>query len=390
MSSKVKRVALLGSTGSIGTQTLEVITELRESFKVVSLSAGKNIQLVKEQIIAVKPEKVCVQESQDKDELGNFLKENSIECELLSGQEGLEEICADDTLDLVVMAIVGTASLRPTVTALEVGTPIAIACKEVLVAAGDLIMPKAKEKRVPILPIDSEHAALKQCLAGIDEEKKDVSRLILTASGGPFWEKPIDEFKTITKEMALKHPSWIMGSKITIDSATMMNKGLEVIEAYQLFGIPFDQIDVVIHPHSIIHSIVEFSDFTMLAQMGLPDMRFPIQYALTYPDKLPNPWPKTYLVDLPPLTFHQPDLTKFPMLKLAYESGKKGGDYPVILNASNEVAVHQFLHDQIQFYEIPKVVEGALEKASGRAFDSIEEIVELDYAIKKDGGLVYE
>ena len=259
-----------------------------------------------------------------------------------------------------------------------------------MVAAGEWIMSLAKKNNVEILPIDSEHAALKQCLAGINEDPSQVSKLVLTASGGPFWERDKSTFKDITKAMALKHPSWEMGAKITIDSATMMNKGLEIIEAHHLFQIPYDAIKVAIHPKSIVHSLVEFTDGTYLAQLGLPDMRFPIQYTLTYPEKWPSPWPKTNLPSLPDLVFHDPDFDKFPLLRLAYEAGKKGGDYPMVLNAANEVAVHLFLTDQIAFYEIPTYVEKELAMATGQPLSSIEAIIAQDKAIKIRGGMPIE
>ena len=387
---KKRQVAVLGSTGSIGTQTLAVLEAFPNMFSVAAISGYHNLEKLKEQMLAHNPKWLCVGRSQDQDVLQAVAKQYDLQTTVVYGQNGLVEICQDDSLDMVVIAIVGTASLRPTVEAIETGTSVALACKEVLVAAGEIIMPMAKKKGVPILPIDSEHAALKQCLAGVNEEAKCVDKLILTASGGPFWQREKTAFDTITKEMALKHPSWKMGDKITIDSATMMNKGLEVIEAHHLFGIPYDQIEVVIHPHSIVHSIVEFSDHTMLAQMGVPDMRLPIQYALTYPEKHPNLWKKTSLTELPPLTFHPPDFDKFPLLRLAFEEGKKGGVYPMILNAANEVAVHQFLTDQLSFNQIPDKVESIIRDSEVKTVTSIQDIVELDLQIKTDGGLLYE
>ncbi|MSR89309.1 MAG: 1-deoxy-D-xylulose-5-phosphate reductoisomerase, partial [Candidatus Margulisbacteria bacterium] len=303
----IKSVSILGSTGSIGCQSLEVIRAFPERFRVIGLSAGSNIVLLQEQTLIFRPQIICLLTQVDADIMRDFCSANSLLTQVVCGDSGLLELSVFGDPDLLVVAIVGTAALLPTVHAIRQGISIGLACKEILVAAGVYVMALAREKGVSILPIDSEHAAIKQCLAGIVEDEKQVSKLVLTASGGPFWNRSLETFSAITREEALQHPNWTMGSKITIDSATMMNKGLEVIEAHHLFGIDYDRLDVIIHPTSIVHSFVEFSDGTFLAQMGLPDMRFPIQYVLTYPEKLPNPWPKMRFSELKSLTFHAPD-----------------------------------------------------------------------------------
>jgi 1-deoxy-D-xylulose-5-phosphate reductoisomerase len=337
-----KRISILGSTGSIGRQSLEIIREFPDQFDVIGLSASTNITLLQSQILEFLPQFACISDPNLFSKLESFITSHSLSTQPLLGEPGLKELCSFPQ-DLLVMAIVGTAGVYPTSIAIQQGTTIALACKEVLVAAGPQIMTAAHNNAVTILPIDSEHAALKQCLAGIQEDSSQISRLILTASGGPFWNTPQSEFASITPESALKHPNWDMGGKISIDSATMMNKGLELIEAHFLFNVPYEKLDVIIHPQSIIHSIVEFTDGTMLSQMGLPDMRFPIQYALTYPKKWPNPWPKTSLASLKALAFHDPDYDKFPLLKIAIDCGKHGQTYPVVMNAANESAVSLFL-----------------------------------------------
>ena len=277
----------------------------------------------------------------------------------------------------------GTTSLKPTVEAIKHGTHIGLACKEVFVAAGDIVTKHAKKHNVTILPIDSEHAALKQCLAGVNEDMSTVSKLILTASGGPFWNRDPKSFASITLDEALKHPNWSMGQKITIDSATLMNKGLEVIEAHHFFSLPYNQIDVIIHPKSIIHALVEFSDGTMLSQMGLPDMRFPIQYALTYPEKLANPWPKTNLASLGAIEFFEPNLKTFPLLQLAYDTGQLGGTYPAVLNAANEAVVAAFLNKKLAFVDIPKAVQTVVESTTHISHPTLDDIIALDTEIKE-------
>ena len=329
-----KKISILGSTGSIGQQSLEIIREFPNQFEIIGLSAGQNIKQLQKQILEFNPRFAHISEQSLHSQLETFITTNNLSTHALTSQKGLKELCSYPQ-DLLIMAIVGTAGLYPTHIAIQNGITIALACKEVLVAAGPEIITTAKKHNVTILPIDSEHAALKQCLAGVNENPQKVNKLILTASGGPFWNTPLKEFSEITRESALQHPNWEMGGKITIDSATMINKGLELIEAHFLFNIPYEKLDVTIHPQSIIHSMVEFTDGTILSQMGLPDMRFPIQYALTYPEKWDNPWPKTKLSELPPLKFYDPDYEKFPLLKIAIEAGKKGKTYPIVMNAAN-------------------------------------------------------
>ncbi|MGE4169584.1 MAG: 1-deoxy-D-xylulose-5-phosphate reductoisomerase [Candidatus Margulisiibacteriota bacterium] len=379
----MKTLSILGSTGSIGRQTLDIVREFPHQFAIAGLTAGNNIDLFKQQILEFKPKRIGVLTEAAQQTLRAFVADNALHCEVLVGPQGLIDIAAAPDNDLLVVAIVGTASLMPTYRAIEAGIPIGLACKEVLVAAGDRIMALAKTKNVPILPIDSEHAALKQCLAGIQEDPNQVDTLILTASGGPFWNRPATKFSTITREEALRHPKWTMGSKITIDSSTLMNKGLEIIEAHQLFGIGYDSIQAVIHPQSIVHALVEFTDGTHLAQLGLPDMRFPIQYALTYPEKWPNPWPKKPLWELGELTFFEPDVSKFPLLQLAFDCGKAGGSLPAVMNAANEAAVHLFLEGKIGYTDIHRCVAKAVETHIALPEPDIETLVALDAETKE-------
>ena len=355
----MKDIIILGSTGSIGTQTLDVIHEFNDQFRLKGLSAGRNITLLREQIRTYQPDYVCIQAESDY----KLLKQEFPNTTLFYGTEGLNEL-AQLTCDLLVVAIVGTTALKATELGIKAGSPIGLACKEVLVTAGDIFMPLAKDLKVPIYPIDSEHAAIKQCLAGIDEDTKQISKLILTASGGPFFKTDPSVLPSITPEDALKHPNWDMGAKISIDSATLMNKGLEVIEAHHLFSVPYDQIDVVVHPTSIVHSMVEFTDGTVLAQMGSPDMRFPIQYALSYPEKWENPWPKTNLTECGALEFFKPNTSAFPLLKLAFDMGTQGGNAPAIMNAANESAVSLFLSKKIGFMDIHTTILSALRAIS--------------------------
>jgi len=337
----------------------------------------------KDQVKTVKPRLVSVMSREDAVRMREWVASENMDCEVVFGDEGLVRVATEGDLDLVVMAVVGAVGIRPTYEAVKRGISVAIACKEVLVSAGHLVMAGARQFGAEIIPIDSEHAALKQCLAGVHEDQAQVSRLVLTASGGPFFKMPLDQFSQITKAQALHHPNWEMGAKITIDSATMMNKGLEVIEAHHLFSMPFSQIDVVIHPKSIVHSLVEFTDGTFIAQMGTADMRFPIQYAMSYPEKWPNVWPKLSLTEMGDLTFFPPDFDRFPLLKLAYQAGEKGGAYPVILNASNESAVQLFLEDRISFLDISKVVFTALDRFSFSAPQSIEEVLSIDAEVRR-------
>ncbi|HEY55624.1 MAG TPA: 1-deoxy-D-xylulose-5-phosphate reductoisomerase [Dehalococcoidia bacterium] len=377
MGSSVKRVAVLGSTGSIGRQTLEVIGALPQNFAVIGLAAGKNTALLAKQIEQFRPRFV---HSQSKE-----APSSEAEYELLS----LEEIAGHPDVDTVVIATSGKWGLKPTLAAAKAGKRIALANKESLVMAGEIITSQAKRNRAQIIPVDSEHSALWQCLEG---ESRRVSRLIITASGGPFLGYSPAQLAEVTPEQALKHPSWRMGSKVTIDSATLMNKGLEVIEARWLFDTPFEDIQVIVHPQSIVHSMVEFIDGSVKAQLGYPDMRLPIQYALSYPERLDNPQlPRLDWESIRKLDFAPPDFDSFPCLKLAIEAGKKGGTYPAVLCAADEVAVQLFLSRRIKFTDIAHLVGKALEKHKSTAHPTLEEIMAADeWGREMVSGLVKE
>ena len=366
----MKKICILGSTGSIGTQTLEVVKRLSD-IQVVGLSVQKNIDLLEKQIYQFKPKKVAVMEEQKAQELQDRIHNTGIE--VLAGIEGLIEIAQMDEADLIVTAVVGMIGLRPTLAAIEAKKDIALANKETLVTAGALVMEAAKQNQVSIYPVDSEHSAIFQCLQGNDF--KDISQLLLTASGGPFRRKTKKELHNVTKEQALKHPNWNMGAKITIDSATMMNKGLEVIEAKWLFDVELDQIQVLVHPQSIIHSMVEFQDGSIIAQLGEPDMRVPIQYALTYPKRQFNSFPKLDLLKRNKLTFEKPDKETFLCLALAYQALKEGGTMPTVLNAANEAVVAWFLEGKITFLEIPILIQEAMEHHKNIQNPSLEDIL---------------
>ncbi len=366
MGNSVKQLAVLGSTGSIGRQTLEVVRALPHKFHIIGLAGGKNIDLLAEQIREFKPRFVYCQDREAGSQLVNA------ECEFLS----LEDIARQPQVDTVVMATSGSSGLRPTLAAVKAGKNVALANKESLVMAGEIIINEAKLNAAQILPIDSEHSAIWQCLKG---ETQSAAQLILTASGGPFCHYSPAQLDEVTVEQALKHPSWQMGRKVTIDSATLMNKGLEVIEAHWLFNMSFDSIKVLIHPQSIIHSMVEFIDGSIKAQLSYPDMRLPIQYALTYPERLPNPqFPKLDWGIINNLSFEQPDFDTFPCLKLAIEAGRKGGTYPAVVCAADEVAVELFLWQRIKFIDIANLVGQALEQHQAIAHPSLEEIMAAD------------
>lgn len=368
----VNNISILGSTGSIGVQTLDVARNL--NIKVEALSGNTNIDLLEEQAREFKPHMVAVKDV----ECAKILKDRLLDCdiEVLSGIEGLKSVASLESVDMVVVSIVGIAGLIPTIEAIENKKNIALANKEILVTAGSIVMEKAIENGVNILPIDSEHSAIFQCLMGNNIE--DVSKLILTASGGPFRNKTKEELKNVTVKEALKHPNWDMGSKITIDSATLMNKGLEVIEAKWLFNLPEDKIEVLVHPQSIIHSMVEYNDGSIMAQLGSPDMRLPIQFALTYPGRKPNTFSKLDLLKHNSLTFELPDTNKFPCLKLAYESIKAGGTMPAVMNAANEKVVGLFIDKKLKFTQIPEIIENVMEKHTVRYKPSLEDIIEVD------------
>ena len=373
----MKNIAVLGSTGSIGKNTLEVVRNLNRNGYPVSvkyISANSNVELLAEQIEEFKPKAAVIF-----NEAGyNALKLRSLKhkCEVLCGQAGINEISRRDDFELVVNALVGFSGLIPTTEAIKHGKDIALANKESLVVAGELIYSMLSGSSAHLLPIDSEHSAILQCLQG--EPMKQVTKLILTASGGPFREFTREEMNKVSVEQALKHPNWVMGNKITIDSATLMNKGFEIIEAKWLFNIEAENIEVLIHPQSIIHSMVEFSDGSVKAQLGVPDMKVPIQYALTYPERINSDFPRIDFKQLKNLTFDEPDLEKFECLKLAYDVIKSGGSYPIVLNGANEAAVELFLNGKIRFMDIPALIKSAMDKHENHVSPSLENIVEID------------
>lgn len=371
----MKKVVILGSTGSIGRQTLDVIRNLPGKFMVTGLAAGKNWRLLAEQIKEFQPLYAVLSGAGELALLKSELDPGKIP-ELGWGRKGLESLASMSEADLVVVAVSGAAGISPTIAALRSGKNIALANKETLVAAGQLVMELSSQKKTNIYPVDSEHSALWQCLNG---NKQDVvEKIILTASGGPFRELSAAELENVTVEMALRHPNWNMGKKVTIDSATLMNKGLEVIEAKWLFGVNYSQIEVLVHPQSIIHSAVEFIDGSIIAQIGAPDMRLPIQYALTYPERTSGPATRLKMAELQGLTFETPDIERFPSLRLAFEAGRTGGTMPAVLNASNEVAVDWFLKGALSFNGIPDVVEGVMLKHKPLQTPVLEEIMEAD------------
>jgi len=369
-----KNIALLGSTGSIGTQTIEVVAAYPDQFEISVLTANRNADLLIEQAIQVKPNAVVIADESLYQKVNDVLFEHDIK--VYAGDKALEEIVQMEEIDIVLTALVGFSGLKPTIAAIRAGKNIALANKETLVVAGSIITKLAKEKGVNIYPVDSEHSAIFQCLVG--EFHNPIEKIYLTASGGPFRGKKRDELLNTTKEAALKHPNWEMGAKITIDSASMMNKGLEVIEAKWLFALNDDQIDVIVHPQSIVHSIVQFKDGSMKAQMGLPDMKLPIQYALTYPDRLPTDFPRFNFMDYPSLTFEAPDLETFTNLKLAYDAMKRGGTLPCVLNAANEETVAAFLNDKIKFLDIARVNEMVMAEADFIQSPDLEKLYETD------------
>ena len=371
----MKKITLLGSTGSIGTQTLEVLDYLNE-YEVLALAAGKNVQLLAQQIEKYHPQKVSVQREQDV----KFIKSKFPNLEVFWGLDGLMEICSDTKNDIILVATSGKIGLKPTLRAIENKIDIALANKETLVMAGDIVMKKARENGVKILPVDSEHSAILQCLS---DKNNDAYRLVITASGGPFLNKTREEMEKSNALEALKHPRWHMGRKITIDSATLMNKGLEVIEAHHLFNMDYDDIKVVIHPQSLVHSFVEFIDGSMLAQVGFPSMHIPIQYALTYPKRQKGIKTDGFSLFGQSMTFEKPDFKKFRCLQMAYDAGKKGGSAPIVLNAANEVAVNDFLMGKISFLDIEKTVEKALCEHNIIYNLSLDDIFEIDNEIRK-------
>jgi 1-deoxy-D-xylulose-5-phosphate reductoisomerase len=369
-----KRIALFGSTGSIGTQALEVIAANPQIFSVEVLTAGNNDELLIKQALHFNPNIVVISDERKYQKVKEALSQTDIK--VFSGEKALEEVASMDVYDILLAAIVGYAGLKPTLNAIDAGKPVALANKETLVVAGDLIMQKAIEKRVPVIPIDSEHSAIFQCLVG--EVRNPIEKVILTASGGPFLGKKPNYLLNVKREHALQHPNWSMGAKITIDSATLMNKGLEMIEAKWLFNLHADQIEVLVHPQSIIHSMVQFQDGSIKAQMGLPDMKLPIQYALAFPKRIPNDFPRCDFKKVKTLTFEEPDLKTFRNLGLAMEALSKAGNLPCIMNAANEIAVYAFLKNRIGFLDMTDVIERTMQKVHYIDKPTLDEYFESD------------
>lgn len=374
-----KNVAILGSTGSIGRQTLDIIRLFPDRFSVTVLSAGSDVELLEAQAREFSPECVVVAEAESLPILRGLLADLSIE--VWGGEEGLVEAAARDSTDIVVTAMVGAAGLRPTVAAIEAGKRVALANKETLVIAGSIICPLAVARQSEIIPVDSEHSAIFQCLMG--EKMESIDRLTLTASGGPFRDRALETFSKITREEALRHPTWDMGPKITIDSATMMNKGLEVLEAHWLFDVDADAIDVLVHPQSIIHSLVTFVDGSTKAQLGVPDMRIPIQFALCYPERWPADHARISWDEVATLEFSTPDRAKFPCLDLAFAALQADGAAPAILNAANEMAVELFLQDQVGFLDIPALIERTLNDLGDEGSSTIDELMHADHRARR-------
>lgn len=373
----MKQIAILGSTGSIGVQSLDVIAQFPDRFSVHGMTAHTQIAVLGQQITRFQPKTVAVLEEENVSRLSL----DGQTPEIYTGVEGLTAVVTHPDVDLVISALPGSAGLLPTLRALEAGKSVALANKEILVMAGELVMRAAKRSGVDILPLDSEHCAVHQCLAG--QDLAQVQRIILTASGGPFLSSDRD-FSTVSPEDALAHPTWNMGRKVTIDSATLMNKGFEVLEAHWLFGLPVSQIDVVIHPQSIIHSMVEMVDGSIIAQLGVPDMRLPIQYALTYPERMPASWPRFDLTRVWDLNFQPPDHERFPCLGLAYEAGRIGLTTPAVLSTADELAVDAFLNSRIDFTDIPAMISGAVEAHTSREFQASNGPFTLDSIVSAD------
>ncbi len=371
----MKKVTVLGSTGSIGVSTLDVVGKNPQKFRVVGLAAGRNIRLLANQINQFHPRVVAVQCKQDAEQLRLILGSKS-SLPVLYGERGVEEVAACSSADIVLSAISGAAGLKPTLAAIEAGKDIALANKETMVVAGSFVTKRARQKKVRILPVDSEHSAIFQCLEG--QKKENLKRIILTASGGPFFRFSKADFRKVTLQQALKHPRWKMGRKITIDSASLMNKGLEVIEAKWLFNVDISRIDVLIHPQCVVHSFIEMIDGSVLGQLGIADMRIPIAFALTYPERINNDLPLLSLEKTGPLEFYMPDLKKFRCLGLAYEAGRLGGTAPVALNAANEVAVQAFSENKICFHDLPKVIEKVLNRHHIQKNPSLDDILGVD------------
>ena len=365
------KISIIGSTGSIGRQAIEVVRNMPGFFEVISLTGGDNIEELRKQIKLTNPQNVCVKSEEN----ALKLQKEFPAINILYGDKGLIDIASDKTNERILVSVSGKTGLKPTLAAIENGIDVALANKETLVMAGDIVMKRAKEKGVKILPVDSEHGAIHQCLSN----RKEVEKLIITASGGPFRTKTIEDIKNATVEETLHHPRWNMGKKITIDSATLMNKGLEVIEAHHLFDMPYDKIQVVVHPQSIVHSAVEYVDGSVIAQLGFPSMHIPIQYALTHPHRFEGVETRSFdFVKAARLDFEEPDFEKFPCLKLAFAAGKEGGTLPVVMNAANEEAVYLFLQNKISLWEIYEITKRMMGEHKNIPNPSLEEILEQD------------
>ena len=369
----MKKISILGSTGSIGTQTLEVVRNQKD-IQVTALAAGSNIVVLEQQIREFHPSIVCVWDEKKAKELAALISD--LDTKVVSGMDGLIEAAAEPSAEIVVTAVVGMIGIRPTIAAMEAGKDIALANKETLVTAGHIIMKLAEEKHVRILPVDSEHSAIFQCLNG--ENKKEIHKILLTASGGPFRGRTREQMADVRVEDALKHPNWAMGQKITIDSSTMVNKGLEVMEAKWLFGVEMDQVQVVVQPQSVIHSMIQFNDGAVMAQLGTPDMKLPIQYALYYPERRYLPGERLDFAALKNITFEAPDFHNFKGLRLAYEAGKTGGAMPTVFNAANELAVKKFLNREIRYLDITEMIEEAMNHHQAVKEPTVDKILEAE------------
>lgn len=374
----MKAISLLGSTGSIGTQTLDIVAQHPDQFRIVGLAAGRNVALLAQQIRQFRPAIVALCDTDLLPDLKTAIADLDPQPTLLAGEAGVIEVARWNTADVVVTGIVGCAGLLPTIAAIEAGKDIALANKETLIAGAPVVLPLVQKHGVKLLPADSEHSAIFQCLQGVPEG--GLRRILLTASGGAFRDLPVEQLAHVTVADALKHPNWSMGRKITIDSATLMNKGLEVIEAHYLFGVAYDQIAIVIHPQSIIHSLIELQDTSVLAQLGWADMRLPLLYALSYPERIATNWEPLDLVKAGTLTFREPDHQKYPCMQLAYAAGRAGGCMPAVLNAANEQAVALFLDEKIQFLDIPRLIESVCDRyqALNKPDPSLDEIIDAD------------
>ncbi|MCA2630036.1 MAG: 1-deoxy-D-xylulose-5-phosphate reductoisomerase [Microcystis sp.] len=374
----MKKISILGSTGSIGTQTLDIVTDHPDKFQVVGLATGNNIQLLSEQIRQFRPQIVAINNESQLEDLKSLISDLDYTPIILAGKEGVIEVARYGDSESVVTGIVGCAGLLPTIAAITAGKDIALANKETLIAGGPVVLPLVEKHRVKLLPADSEHSAIFQCLQGVPTG--GLKKIILTASGGAFRDLPVEKLPQVTVADALKHPNWSMGRKITIDSATLMNKGLEVIEAHYLFGVDYNAIDIVIHPQSIIHSLIELQDTSVLAQLGWPDMRLPLLYALSWPERIYTDWEPLNLVKAGSLTFKEPDHQKYPCMGLAYAAGRAGGAMPAVLNAANEQAVALFLEEKISFLDIPRVIEKVCDRFTihNTSTPSLDDILSAD------------